>query len=177
MGPLCGPGWIHFYDDPLLAVFLNPVHADFSNPRLWECEVSGEIRNDRGLKFGAQTLTTLWEITPVPEVTLEQRIRFAIFCALEVCKDPGFVRWADRWLDSSDRSSESARAAESAAVSLAAQHAARAAEAAAVSLAALAVRAAEWAARAAESAALAARVEAPIDMKAIARKAIQDESV
>ena len=87
--PLCGPGWIHFYDDPLLAVFLNPIHAGFSNPRLWECEVSGEIRNDQGLKFGAQTLTTLREITPVPEVTLEHRVRFAIFCALEVCKERG----------------------------------------------------------------------------------------
>jgi hypothetical protein len=197
-GDLCGPGWIHFYDGPLLAVFLNPVHAAFPSPRLWECRVSGKILEDHGLKFGAQTLTTLREI-PVPEVTLEHRVRFAIFCALEVCEDSQFRGWVDRWLDGSDRSPEAAtkalagaaaewvtvwsglqqaaraRAAESAAES--AEWAARAAESeesaerAAAVAAAVAARAAE---RAAEWSAMAGQ---SIDMKAIARKAIQDESV
>ena len=27
-GGLCGPGWLHYYSDPLLAVLLNPIHAD-----------------------------------------------------------------------------------------------------------------------------------------------------
>lgn len=29
-GELCGPGWLHYYNDPLLAVLLNPVHAGLS---------------------------------------------------------------------------------------------------------------------------------------------------
>ena len=28
-GELCGSGWLHYYDDPLLAVLLNPIHANF----------------------------------------------------------------------------------------------------------------------------------------------------
>ena len=26
-GELCGTGWIHYYDSPLLAVLLNPIHG------------------------------------------------------------------------------------------------------------------------------------------------------
>ena len=45
-GELCGPGWIHAYEHPLIAVLLNPIHAIFQNPRLWEAE--GEV----GLRDG-----------------------------------------------------------------------------------------------------------------------------
>ena len=31
-GNLCGPGWLHAYTDPLLAILLNPIHANISNP-------------------------------------------------------------------------------------------------------------------------------------------------
>ena len=34
-GDLCGPGFIHAYTDPLLAVFLNPIHADILDPIGW----------------------------------------------------------------------------------------------------------------------------------------------
>ena len=54
-GDLCGPGWLHAYTDPLLAVLLNPLHAGFCTPHLWEAE--GEIgRNDNGLKVGCKRL-------------------------------------------------------------------------------------------------------------------------
>ena len=113
-GKLCGPGWIHYYDDPLLAVLMNPVHADFENPKLWEATAGGEVKSDNGLKFGCRTLTTIREI-PLPEITVEQRVRFAILCAMEVCKLPEFAKWADNWLSGKDRSKESAwSAAESA---------------------------------------------------------------
>ena len=39
-GELCGPGWIHAYEHPLIAVLLNPIHANIQNPRLWEAEES-----------------------------------------------------------------------------------------------------------------------------------------
>ena len=35
-GDLCGPGWLHAYEDPLVAAFMNPAHANITNPReLW----------------------------------------------------------------------------------------------------------------------------------------------
>ena len=61
---LCSDGWIHFYTDPVLAVLLNPIHANFSNPKLWECETSGEELHDP-FKSGCKTLTTIKEI-PLP---------------------------------------------------------------------------------------------------------------
>ena len=105
-GDMCGPGWLHAYTHPLLAVLFNPIHANFSNPLLWECE--GEIgKNDRGLKVGCTRLTTLRRI-PLPEISTEQRVKFAILCALKVCAGDKFVQWANAWLDGSDRSEKSA---------------------------------------------------------------------
>ena len=109
-GYLCGPGWLHFYSHPLLAVFLNPIHANFSNPRLFEIEAEGKIKKDRGLKFGCTRMTLVKELE-LPQVTSEQCVKFAIYCALEVCKDKKFVTWAKNWLNGTDRSYDSANAA------------------------------------------------------------------
>ena len=139
-GELCGPGWIHAYTHPLLAVLLNPVHVGFKKPRLWEAE--GEVaRTDHGLKVGCLSLTTLCEL-PLPVITTTQRVRFAILCAKEVCKNKQWNAWADAWLSGKDRTKESARA--------------RAAEAARAWAAAEAAEAA-WAAAEAAEAAWAAR--------------------
>lgn len=113
---LCSADVIHAYTHPLLAVLLNPIHANYENPRLWRCE--GEIvADDHGLKVGVKTLTTIEEIT-LPVVTTEQRVKFAILCAKQVCKDPKWNEWADKWLSGEDRSEEAA--AEAAAVAEAA---------------------------------------------------------
>lgn len=80
-GELCGPGWIHAYEHPLIAVLMNPIHAGFENPRLWEAEGDVGLR-DGQLKCGCATLTTIREIT-IPEITTEMRVRFAIMCARE----------------------------------------------------------------------------------------------
>jgi hypothetical protein len=168
-GPLCGPGWIHAYTDPVLAALLNPIHADFAQPRLWEAE--GEVTlNDNGIKVGCLSLTTVKRI-PLPEITRTQRVRFAILCALEVYPEPGFVAWAQARLSGMDHSRESARAA-------AAAWAARAAEAAAAAWAARAAAAA-WAARAAAAAWAARAAEAaaaakPLDLIALARQAVSE---
>ena len=42
-GELCSSGWIHFYTNPLIAVLMNRIHANFTSPRLWEAEASGEV--------------------------------------------------------------------------------------------------------------------------------------
>ena len=113
-GDLCGPGWIHTYTHPLLAVLLNPIHANFNEPRLWEAE--GEIGREDELKIGCVALTTIKEIE-IPKVTTEQRIAFGILCVLEVYKGkiPKWERWAEDWLSGRNRSRAVARAAAEAA--------------------------------------------------------------
>jgi len=105
-GDLCGPGWYHCYQHPLLAVLLNPIYSDIKYPRLWKIEVSGEGKHDYGLKSGYQSMTLIKEL-PLPEITLTQRVSFGILCTLEVYKDPAFIKWANSWLSGDDRSEES----------------------------------------------------------------------
>lgn len=166
-GDLCGPGWLHAYTHPLLAVLLNSIHADIENPRLFECK--GEIgKEDHGLKVGCTSVTPLQEI-PLPEITTAQRVRFGILCALEVYQDPRFVAWANKWLSGEDRSVAAQATAWAATAEAAATATTAAAERAA--------RAAERAARARPAWATAAAWAAeskPIDLIALAKKAIQE---
>jgi len=151
-GELCGPGWVHVYTHPLLAAFLNPAHADFPKPILWRGRgIAG--KTDHGLKLGCSRFTTL-EIVPLPQVTIEQRIRFGIICTRAVYFDPGWNRWADDWRNGNDRSAESARAAAAAAW-------------------AAAWAAAQAAAQAAAAAAQAAAEERPLDLIALAQRAME----
>jgi hypothetical protein len=158
-GELCTPGWLHAYLSPELAVLLNPIHADISDPVLWECE--GDIgKRDHDLKVGCSRLTTLRAV-PLPACSVEQRVEFAIRCALAVCDEPSFVAWANAWLDGSNRSAAAAEAATEAAPEAAAAKEAAAKEAAAWAAWAAEAAEAAWAAaaaaRAAEAAAAAAR--------------------
>ena len=130
-GGLCGPGWIHAYEHPLIAVLMNPEHAGFDpdSMRLWEAE--GEVGLREGqLKCGCKTLTTVREIS-VPEITTEMRVRFAILCVKEVCREAAWNKWADGWLSGEDRSEARAAEAASRAASRAASKASEAAWAAA----------------------------------------------
>ena len=177
-GGLCSAGWLHWYHDPLLAVLMDPIHAAFGpTARLWEAEADGEVRDDHGLKGGSTRLRLVREI-PLPVVTAEQRVRFAIFCAQAIIGDrcPAWSAWAERWLSGEDRTAAAAEAAEARAAAVAAAaEAAEAAEAAvaAATAAAAAVRAAEVAAEAAVGAAwAAAEAGAPLDLPALARKAV-----
>lgn len=164
-GNLCRPGWLHYYHHPLLAVLLNPIHADIQDPILWEVEVGGEQKDDAGLKGGATKMRLLKKID-LPMFSTEQRVVFGIYCALETCNDKEFVRWANGWLMGSDRSAAAATQAARAeaawtATAWAAWAAARAADAA--------WTAAAWAAEAARAAAEVAK----IDLVTIAKKAQQ----
>jgi hypothetical protein len=191
-GELCSPGWLHYYSDPLLAAFLNPIHAKFAAPRLFQVEVAGKVKEDHGLKLGCTRMRLVKELE-MPAVTTEQRIKFGILCALEVCKDPQFVAWAANWLDGTDRSADAAAAraatwaaaaadAAARAATWAADAAADAAGAADAAWAAAAAARAAWAAAAADAARAAARaadaaVDAAgikdIDLIAIAKKAME----
>jgi len=154
---LCTQDVIHVYDHPLKAAMFNPIHANFTIPHLWECRVRKVVAND-GLKVGVKSCTTIKEI-PLPEITMEQRVRFAIYCSLEVYSDKDFIKWANNWLNGKDRTAEAVRAAARAAKE-APWTAARAAEEAVRAAARAAWRAAEEAAWAAARAAAWAAEEA-----------------
>jgi hypothetical protein len=88
---------------------MNPIHAGFDNPRLWEAE--GEVGKRTGqLKCGCRSLITVREIG-TPTITTKHRIRFAILCAKKVCADSQWNVWADAWLDGTNRSVEASRKA------------------------------------------------------------------
>jgi hypothetical protein len=111
-GPLCSDSWIHAYESPEMAIIMNPAHAIIQHPILWEAE--GHIcLSESGLKCGCRTLTTIRE-TPLPNITLEQRIRFTIGCAAQVYADPSWVAWATQWVSGADRTEAAANAAEAA---------------------------------------------------------------
>ena len=61
-GNLCGPGWLHYYEDEYLAVFMDPVHGNFGkNGRMWEVKVEGNVLQHAD-KSGCTKLTTIREI-------------------------------------------------------------------------------------------------------------------
>lgn len=93
---LCSNAYIHAYESPELAIIMNPVHADFWNPHLWKAR--GVIKISDGTKCGCKSIMTIKRI-PIPIVTDEQKIKFGILAALEVCEDPYFVKWTNDWLN------------------------------------------------------------------------------
>ena len=177
---LCSDGVIHYYTDPLLAVFADPIHGNFGETALlWEFEPDKEVASD-ALKKGCKRGTTIEQIEK-PVITLEQRVSIAIKLALLVYTNPKFVLWANAWLSGKDRSAEAAWAAESAArsaqsaawsaawsVAVLAAEAARSAESA--RSARSATEAAWWAARSAESAAWAAQSNKNLDILAVIKE-------
>jgi hypothetical protein len=148
---------------------LDPIGANFgSNARLWEAE--GDVgAEDHGLKVGCTRVKTLREV-PLPVVTLEQRVRFGILCARAVYQDPAWNAWADNWLSGKDRSVAAAYRAAARAAAAARVVAAAAQEAA--SAAWVVSRAAAYAAAAAWAASRAAARLAPLDLPALARRAM-----
>lgn len=130
---LCTDGVIHAYEDQNIGLFMNPIQAGFKNPRLWEC--SGEVAvRDHQLKCGCFTLTTIRELE-IPPISTDQRVAFAIWCALKVCDDANFNQWCENWISGTDRSLGAAAEARAAA---------RAAEINNLDLFAIAQRAIEW---------------------------------
>ena len=101
--PLCFSSWFHVYSHPLVAVLMNPIHAKFTNPRLFKCSCSGYHQTDTGLKEGFTKVKLLKELK-IPEITLTQRVAFGILCAKKVYKEKEWNEWADKWLKGKDRS-------------------------------------------------------------------------
>ena len=106
---MCSDQVLHCYNHPMLAVIFNPIHANIRKPKLFEIQVDGICNND-GLKFASKSQTLLREIS-VPEISLEQKIEFAIKVVKLVYKEEKWNLWADKWLDGSDRTVHAALAA------------------------------------------------------------------
>jgi len=136
---LCSYQVIHAYVSPELAVLMDPIQSSLlPNAILWEAK--GDVVTTDGTKVGCTKLTTLKRI-PIPTITLEQRVTFAIKCALHVYKEPSWVAWAQAWLAGTNRAAaDAADAAAYAAYADAASYYA-AADAAAYHAAAYAARA------------------------------------
>ena len=126
-GPLCGPGWLHSYPDPLLAVLFNPIHADIPSPRLWRGEGRGKHLDDHGIKSGYTQMRIMEEL-PLPDIRIHHRVAFGLLCTLEINTEPAFAVWAKNWLSGQDRSA--AVAASAVAASAYAVHARRSSSAA-----------------------------------------------
>lgn len=106
---LCSEDVFHFYDHPALAVIFNPIHAQIKNPRLFEIEVEDIVSHD-GMKGGCKQATLVKEI-PIPKISLEQRVEFAIKVSLLVYTEKSYVLWAENWLNGEDRTIKAAEAA------------------------------------------------------------------
>jgi hypothetical protein len=99
--PLCTDGWIHAYEHPLVAVFMNPIHGGYKDPLMWEAE--GEIgQRELDHKCGCRVLTTICQMV-LPVITTEQRVRFAIGCAWPFNPNSAWKEWAMKWLTGQDR--------------------------------------------------------------------------
>jgi hypothetical protein len=102
-GGLCSGGFYHAYHTPEVAAFLNPMHANYKNPRFWLAEIRGAVAVDQSiLKLGATEMRTLREI-PAIVPTHRQRVVFAVWCAAAILehtgtKIPAWGLWADQCL-------------------------------------------------------------------------------
>ena len=145
---LCSSSFIHCYEHPLIAVFMNSRHGNFKSPILWKCK--GKIeKKDGQLKCGTFSLTTIKKL-PLPVLSTTQRVKIAIYCSLTQKQSEKYKKWAMNWLNGKDRTYYAAATAADAAAAYAADAADYAARAAA------AAAAADAAAAAAADAAIAA---------------------
>jgi hypothetical protein len=153
----CGPGVLHAYISPEVAVLMNPIHANIRNPRILKVTSDVAWWTNGGKRWTQGECTVLQEVA-VPEISLELRVAFAI-CAAAL---KSTKKWAIKWLSREDRSfasaMETARAAAACVAATWEMEAARAAGAAAA-LASEAVEAAATRAEVARAADAAAAME------------------
>ncbi len=106
-------GFIHAYESPEMAVFMNPAYGKY-DPKtmvMWECKLHGRVKKNGQLKCGAKKCTTLKKVDSMPVITTEQRVMIAIKTAMSVYKNKEFISWANDWLNNKNRSAASAHAA------------------------------------------------------------------
>jgi hypothetical protein len=90
-------------DSPLVAIMLNPWHAQIDQQKMLEIEISqiDVVKNDPHINL-------LVRESELPSVTTDQKIVFGLMVIQEVYQKSVFNEWADGWISGSDRSAESA---------------------------------------------------------------------
>lgn len=106
----------HFvvYNSPQVARYMYPCYEGIKNPKIWIA--SGENPNAirgfpqklDGFRSNFSKLTTISEFS-VELPTNEQRINFAILCAMNVAQYNPFTDWALKYLRGEDQTKESAQ--------------------------------------------------------------------
>lgn len=88
---------------PLVAIMLNPWHAQLEEAKMLELQFSTT-------EFAASDPTIKMHVREVvvPETTTDQKIIFALMVISEVYRNDQFNQWAEKWINGSDRSAESA---------------------------------------------------------------------
>lgn len=114
-GELCTNSWYYVYDSPRLAALFHPLHLQTQDGRrLFECTYDGRRRtlDDNGIKRGVVTLRPDKELERGSlGVSTEQRVRFALYAALDVyiyIEDDDWRRWAEAWLTGKSHSTDAA---------------------------------------------------------------------
>jgi hypothetical protein len=90
-------------ESPLVAIMLNPWHAEVENQKMLELEFSmiSMVKHDPRINL-------LIRETQTPSVTTDQKIVFALMVIQDVYKNEVFNNWSDNWISGNDRSPESA---------------------------------------------------------------------
>lgn len=91
-------------DDPLVAALVSPLASE-NGARMFQIncwKVSADPAQ-------AQMYTVVKEVTPVPQVTVEQKLAFALLVLLQLYKHKDFQVWVHRWLSGEDRSANAAQ--------------------------------------------------------------------
>ena len=102
---LCTDGVLHAYSDPLVAILMNPLHANFLSPRMYL--VLGDVAASDGIKVGSKFQKCVARLD-VPAPSVEVRVIFGILCGLSVFYNEPWRQWAFAWLSGKDRSRNSA---------------------------------------------------------------------
>jgi hypothetical protein len=95
---MCSAFAVHAYTSPELGMMLTPLHNSFViEPRCFE--VYGEVLASDWDKVAAPAFVCGPEVQ-LPNVTMEMRVKFAIYCVQAVIKNAclKWSQWAERWL-------------------------------------------------------------------------------
>lgn len=94
---LCNAGWLHFYLDPFLASFFQPIHSNIDEPVLWTARAEDRILLENQIKGGCTKLTTIAR-TKLPQINTAKRIQFAATLCLQAKDDLELDEYWTNWL-------------------------------------------------------------------------------
>ena len=93
-----GDAYFIYYNDPQIALMMNPLHFNFSNPLVWNCSVSGEIKTGIvNLYSGAKEITYI-DTTGITELSESQKVAFGITCYQQLANNVDWIANANKSL-------------------------------------------------------------------------------